>query len=124
MNLEILGILKVLDIQILSIGDLNNKLIEREKLLNNNLYILLKNNISNLRSSYSSSYLTCLHEKAQEKQKWPLLNFLRQILKVYNFNLKPIRKSMGYDKLGKKQFKRFFIIQEIKKTICIDEGSN
>ena len=52
MNLEILGILEVLDIQILSIRDLNNKLIERDKLLNNNLYFLLKNDIVKLRSSY------------------------------------------------------------------------
>ena len=44
----------------------------------------------------------------KKKQKWPLLNLVRQILKVNNYRMKPIRKSDGKTKLGKKKYIRFF----------------
>jgi hypothetical protein len=35
---------------------------------------------------------------------------VRQILHVYGYNMKPIRKSDGYTADGVKKFKRFFLI--------------
>ena len=61
--------------------------------------------------------MTSLQKNAGNSQKWPLLNLIRQILGVYNYQMKPIRKSDGYTLEGVKKFKRFFLIEKIIKTI-------
>ena len=45
-----------------------------------------------------------------------LLNLLRHILKVNHFIMKPVRKSAGKTKLGKKKYIRYFLIEKLKKT--------
>ena len=95
------------------IKNLNKKFIDREKLLNKDTYDKLKHYIPKFKNYLSSTFLTSLQSNAKEKQKWPLLNLLRQILKYYKFKLNPIRKSDGYDINGKKKFKRFFQIIKI-----------
>jgi hypothetical protein len=86
-------------------------LIERDALLNDNLYETLKPDIEELKKKLSSTSLTSLHRDAEQKQKWPLLNLVRQILHVYKYKMVPIRKSDGYTVDGKKKYKRFFLIQ-------------
>lgn len=54
-----------------------------------------------------------MHKK---KQRWPLLNLVRQLLKVNMYEMKPIRKSDGYTKDGKKKYVRFFLIQKINNA--------
>ena len=71
--------------------------------------------VSMKKSGFSSSSLTALQKNAKERQKWPLLNIVRQILKVYGYLLHPIRKSDGYDETGKKKMKRFFIIKKVNQ---------
>jgi hypothetical protein len=61
----------------------------------------------------SSSTLTSLQCTALTKQKWPLLNLIRQVLKIHGFKMSPVRKANGYNKQGKKLFLRFFIIERI-----------
>jgi hypothetical protein len=95
--------------------ELNKIIIPRENLLSITIYDSVKNDIPELKKKFSSSKLTSLQKNANINQKWPLLNIVRQILKVYGFLLNPIRKSDGYDKNGKKKIKRFFIIEKIKK---------
>ena len=89
---------------------LNGMFIERDMLINNELYELLSNSIVELKKKLSSSTLTSLHKEAKDVQKWPLLNLIRQILGVYGFKMEPVRKSNGYTSEGKKIFKRFFHI--------------
>ena len=84
--------------------------IERDKLLNIERYNAVKDNIHLLKSFFSSSNLTCLHETASLKQQWPLLNLVRQVLKECGFKLNPKRVSDGKTKDGKKKYKRIFII--------------
>ena len=55
-------------------------LIDREALLNFSIYDELKPEIEQLKKVFSSSSLTSLHKEAKIKQKWPLLNLVRQIL--------------------------------------------
>uniref|UniRef100_A0A6C0BAU3 Uncharacterized protein n=1 Tax=viral metagenome TaxID=1070528 RepID=A0A6C0BAU3_9ZZZZ len=88
-------------------------LIDREALLNFSIYHELKQEIDQLRKVFSSSSLTSLHKEANAKQKWPLLNLIRQILRVYGYKMEPIRKCDGYTADGMKKFKRFFLIQKI-----------
>ena len=108
-------------IEILNISgiklDINNNeeiLIERDSLLDLDdvKYNLIKNKISELKQIVSSSYLTCLHENAEKKQKFPLINLIRQLLQHYKYNLIPIRKCDGYTIDGIKKFKRFYIIRK------------
>ena len=41
-----------------------------------------------MKKMYSSGALTALQKSAEAKQKWPLLNLVRQILKSNNYNYK------------------------------------
>jgi hypothetical protein len=93
---------------------LDGLLIERNILLDNNRYELVKKTIPELRKIYSSSFITSLHINAEKKQKWPLINIVRQILKINNYSMRPFRKSNGYDNNGKKKVIRYFRLEKIK----------
>lgn len=102
----------------------NNKIIEdqlilRDPILDNTIYNSIKTQFPNLKQIFSSSLLTSLHKEAGKNQKWPLLNLVRQILNVYGYNMKPIRKSDGYTADGVKKFKRFF--QIVKKIEIMNQ---
>jgi hypothetical protein len=56
--------------------------------------------------------MTSLQKNASKSQKWPLLNLVRQILSIYNYQMEPIRKSDGYTLEGVKKYKRFFQIKK------------
>lgn len=102
---------------------LDGQLIMRETLLNDNVYDELLPRIKELKSVFSSSYMTSLQVSAKQTQKWPLLNLVRQILHTYKYSMKPMRKSDGYTPEGVKKFKRYFIIESKSptKTVVIDE---
>ena len=104
------------------ISELNGILIPRELLINDSKYEIVKEYLVKLKKHklFSSSFLTSLHKDADKKQKWPLLNLVRQILKVNNYRMKPIRKSDGKTKLGKKKYLRFFLIEKLKEKIEIE----
>ena len=46
--------------------------------------------------------LTSLQTNAPKKQKWPLLNLVRQVLRYCHYKMTPKRVSAGYTKDGKK----------------------
>lgn len=100
-------------------NQLDGLLIPREVMLSEKTYEAVKEKIPDLKKKLSSSSLTSLHKNAKQEQKWPLLNLVRQILKTFNYNMKPIRKADGYTKDGKKKYKRLFIIKKIKSTVTI-----
>ena len=77
----------------------------------------MKGDIQKMKKLYSSGSLTSLQKNAQETQKWPLLNLVRQILKSNNYKMYPIRKSNGYTQEGKKKYLRYFIIKKIKPAV-------
>lgn len=103
---------------------LEHLIISRDILLDNEKYNNVKKYLNELKKvkNFSSSTLTCLHNSAETKQKWPLLNLIRQILKVKNFRMIPIRKADGKDKNGKKRYKRFFRIE--KYNTLVKEASH
>lgn len=100
-------ILKEVGIELL---DLNDLTIPREILLSDIKYDNIKKLIPELKKNLSSSFLTSLHKSAEKKQKWPLLNLIRQILCFYGYKMVPIRKSDGYTLEGIKRYKRYFQI--------------
>ena len=95
---------------------LDGMLIPRETLLSQEKYENIKEDLTKMKKMYSSGALTALQKSAETKQKWPLLNLVRQILKSNNYKMDPIRKSNGYTNEGKKKYLRFFIIKKIKST--------
>ena len=95
---------------------LDGMLIPRDTLLSQEKYENIKEDLVKMKKMYSSGALTALQKSAEAKQKWPLLNLVRQILKSNNYNMEPIRKSNGYTKEGKKKYLRFFIIKKIKSS--------
>ena len=93
---------------------LNGQFIPRELFINNDKYLQIKEKILELKNVFSSSFLTCLHSNAVNKQRFPLLNLIRQILSAYHYKMVPIRKSNGYTKDGIKLYKRYFSISKLK----------
>ena len=122
MDIDIINFLKKCNLVVETENDLQGQLIPREFLLSEKLYELVKGDIPELKKKLSSSSLTALHKNAKQEQKWPLLNLVRQILKTYNFNMKPIRKADGYTKDGKKKYRRLFLIQKYNNISNIMEA--
>jgi hypothetical protein len=103
-------------IPITNLNDLEGMLIPREIFIDNEIYKNIKEEISILKQMFNSSYLTSLQSTAEENQKWPLLNLVRQILKSCNFSMTPKKVSNGYTKEGKKIYKRMFKIEKLNQT--------
>tara|TARA_Y100001958_G_scaffold48682_2_gene32545 strand:- start:1279 stop:1725 length:447 start_codon:yes stop_codon:yes gene_type:complete len=95
--------------------DLDDLVIPRDILVCNNKYDSLQEYVVLFKKHFSSSYLTSLQNTAGNKQRWPVLNFVRQILKAYNFKLTPKRLCDGYTKEKKKKYKRVFVIEKLKQ---------
>ena len=97
-----------------NLNELNGMLIPRELFMNGDIYNNLKEKLPELKTIFSSSYLTSLQSPAEKKQKWPLLNLIRQVLRSCNYKLIPKRLSDGYTIDGKKKYKRMFIIEKMR----------
>ena len=100
-----------------NLTELHGLTIPREIFLDKELYNSIKEDILGLKQIFTSSSLTGLQSNAQDNQKWPLLNLVRQVLRSCNYNMKPHRVSAGYTKDGKKIYKRMFIIENIKPIV-------
>jgi len=100
-----------IDFEILNNGD--GLLIPREQLLDDKKYDNIQKKLHELKKNFSSSFMTSLQKNAAKTQKWPLLNLVRQILGIYKYHMRPIRKSNGYTADGVKKYKRFFIIEKL-----------
>lgn len=100
-----------------AIDDIDGMLIPREVLLCDKQYANAKEQIPKLRHLFSSSYMTSLQNNASQVQTWPLINLVRQTLKMCNRRMRPIRMADGYTNDGIKKFKRAFIIEQIRPKI-------
>tara|TARA_R110002012_G_scaffold72687_1_gene185437 strand:+ start:125 stop:490 length:366 start_codon:yes stop_codon:yes gene_type:complete len=116
MDKEIIEFLKKCKLQLDDETQLEGQLIPRDILLSQNTYEEVKAEIDVLKKKFSSSALTSLQSGAQKEQKWPLLNLVRQILRVCNYKMEPVRRSDGYDDEGKKKYKRFFLVKKFKSV--------
>lgn len=115
-------VLNKCNIHFINFQQLNGLFIPRDMLLNMENYSKVQSDIDELKQIFSSSNMTCLQKTATKNQRWPLLNFVRQILKAINYKLKPIRRSNGYTKEGIKKYKRFFQIIQVK-NIQVDTSN-
>jgi len=91
-----------------------NEEIPFEKITDPKIVKKLYQHQKELKKYFSSDKLTSLHQDALEKQEFPGVNLVRQILKELGYKLKPIVKSNGY--LGKKKLvKRTYKIIPLKQ---------
>jgi len=109
MDDEIKNIFKTIGFEF---NETHGQIIPREQLLSDSKYDEIKLQIPGLKKKYSSSLMTSLQKNADILQKWPLLNFVRQILNIYGYTMEPIRKSDGYTLEGIKKYKRYFLIKK------------
>jgi hypothetical protein len=103
-------------ISITDFDDLNGMIIPREIFLDTVLYNSVKEDISILKHMFTSSALTSLQSNAEDNQKWPFLNLVRQILRSCHYKMTPKRISAGYTKEGKKIYKRVFTVEKLSHT--------
>jgi hypothetical protein len=101
---------------------LENVYIKRDKLIAAELYEKMEKAIQKLKEKFSTSSITSLQESAKQRQKWPLLNLIRQLLKINGFVMTPIRKSAGYNASGKKKYDRYFFIELKEKKEDINKN--
>jgi hypothetical protein len=94
------------------LNELNGMILPREIFLSTHKYENIQKLIPDLKQNFSSSFMTSLQENCDKKQKWPLLNLVRQILCVYGYQMKPKRQSDGYTKEGVKKYKRYFELEK------------
>ena len=116
-NKKMINFLNKASIVCNNINDLNGMLIPREIFMNEEKYKNIKEDIPELKKIFSSSYLTSLQETAEDKQRWPLLNLIRQLLRSCNYKLTPKRVSDGYTLDGKKKYKRMFIVEKMRVIV-------
>ena len=109
-------LLKPIKIDIKCMNDLNNQQIDRCDFLSPSVKTYYLAQVPLLKQKYNSSKLSCLHKNAIQKQRFPQINLLRQILKCNGYRLKPCVVSLGYCRAtGKKKAKRTYIITPVSE---------
>lgn len=112
---HIINLLNKSGINISSLNELDGYILEREILLHDTKLKNMEEEIKKIKEIFTVSSINCLQKNAKEKQKWPLLNLIRQTLKNINYNMSPFRKANGYDQNKKKIFIRYFKIEKIRE---------
>ena len=110
----VIYILNACNITCNSFKELDSLVIPRTLCLNDEKYLEIIKDIPNIKKHFSSSYLTALQSTATNKQKFPLLNLIRQLLRSCNYKLTPKRITNGYTLSGEKKYIRMFIIEKMK----------
>lgn len=114
-------ILQIAGFEINDLSDIDGLITPRSSLISDSKYEEVKVLIPILKKHYSSSLMTSLQTNAENYQRWPLLNLVRQILNVYNYKMEPIRKADGYTLEGVKKYKRYF---QIKKRETVHKSDH
>jgi hypothetical protein len=108
----IIEIFQYLDHDIKKEEDLTSITLSVESLKDPALIQNLYSIIPKVKSKYKSNSLTCLHKNSMKKQKFPAINFLRQILKCNGYLLNGYYICNGYNKKnGAKLLNRFYNIK-------------
>jgi hypothetical protein len=111
-NIIIINFLNTCGIACKSISELDGLMLYRNDYIFSNKYEKIKLIVYDLKKILSSSIYTSLHTDAEKKQRFPLINIIRQVLKSIEYKLTPKRMSDGYTSDGIKKYKRIFIIEK------------
>jgi hypothetical protein len=109
----LLRIFKILNYDVDQLEELTSITIQRDVLKGKKITEKILELVPELREVYNSAYLTCLHDNSIYKQKFPVINLFRQILKCNFLLMTPKVVSNGYEKVtGKKIVTRIFVIEK------------
>ena len=109
----LLRIFKILNYDVDQLEELTSITIQRDLLKGKKITEKILELVPELREVYNSAYLTCLHDNSIYKQKFPVINLIRQILKCNFFLMTPKVVSNGYEKVtGRKLVTRIFVIEK------------
>jgi hypothetical protein len=109
----LLRIFKILNYDVDQLEELTSITIQRDLLKGKKITEKILELVPELREVYNSAYLTCLHDNSIYKQKFPVINLIRQILKCNFLLMTPKVVSNGYEKVtGKKLVTRIFVIEK------------
>jgi hypothetical protein len=111
-NSNIINFINKSGIYITNINELNGYIVERNILMNHYKIKEMEEEIKYIRDFFRKYNNTSL--QIAEKQRWPLLNLVRQVFKNLGFKMIPFRKSNGYDINKKKKFIRYFRIEKLQ----------
>tara|TARA_Y100000287_G_scaffold154620_1_gene131101 strand:+ start:139 stop:525 length:387 start_codon:yes stop_codon:yes gene_type:complete len=112
---SVIDLLNKSGICVLSFNNLDGFVFERNILLNDSKMENMYDEINLIKETFSVSSIQSLQKNAKQRQKWPLLNLVRQVLKNVNYKMTPFRECNGYDKEKKKIFVRYFRIEKISQ---------
>jgi len=88
--------------------------IERDDLVSSKNIERMYELVPKLKNEYHSDMFSCLHGNSLQKQRYPGVCMVRQMLKANGLLLKPKVVSMGYDKkTSKKLLRRIYVISEL-----------
>ena len=94
-----------------------NIIIDQEELKDSEIIVKFRKLIPKFKKFYNSNMLNCLHKNSGDKQKFPAVNMLRQILKCNNLKLTPFVVSNGYDRTnGRKKVIRKYKIEYLNQN--------
>ena len=111
---QIKDFLSLCGVEVSDLENLDGYIINRDTLLSLDTYKKIQPKIADLKTIYSSSYHTSMHVDAVKKQRWPLLNIVRQLLLGVGYRMCPRRLSDGYSEEGKKRYRRIFMIERVR----------
>ena len=121
-NINIINnIFKILNHNITNINELYSIKISQEILKNKSIIIKFNNLIPVIKHNninYKTDKLTCMHSNSLNKQKFPGVNFLRQILKQNNLKLKSNIITKNYSN-KRKQYDIYYTIEPIQNIKLI-----
>ena len=104
-------VLSRVSISFMEPSELHYQVIARDTLLDKKVVDNLLNLRNALKSHYHSDMLSCLHSNSAQKQRFPAVCMVRQLLRANGMSMRPRIESMGYDRnTGKKLVKRYYMI--------------
>lgn len=108
---------ELLNISVSNYNEIFSIIIDFETFKNEDIINNFYNKISDYKKKYNSNALTCLHKNSLDKQKFPAINFVRQILKCNNLKLKGYYICLGINKQsGKKILQRKYKIENLHSS--------
>lgn len=110
----VMSIFATIGVQCKDLKELDGQLVPREVFLDAARYERVQPKLASLKKFLSSSALTSLQNTAGLVQRWPSINLARQLLKIYDYSMEPVRRSDGYDDDGKKRYRRYFLIRRVR----------
>ena len=87
-------VFKILNYDVEKIADLVSITLQRELLKGKQVTEKILKLVPELRKVYNSSYLTCLHDNSIFKQKNPVINLVRQLLKCNYLLIDKLRRTV------------------------------